>query len=100
MIDEQLSLSVLAFVGVPGRWRAGSDEDHVVAAVGATAAPDLLTRIKGIEHELYEAAPVLWQAPSVLEIGLRTEAWLKAHHPELSDDAISALANRFSFENR
>jgi hypothetical protein len=61
---------------------------------------DLLPRIKAILDELHAADPPLWQAATVAEIGRRVEAWLRAHHPELSDEAITAVSNQFAFEWR
>jgi hypothetical protein len=97
MVDQLFSQGMLAFVGVPGRLSAKSPEDCVVDVAG-DAALDLLPRIKAILDGLHAADPPLWQAATVAEIGRRAEAWLRAHHPELSDEAITAVSNHFAFE--
>lgn len=99
MIDQLLSRGLIAYVGTPVRsdWKLA--EDRVVEVAG-DAAPELLPRIKAIWDELHATKPPLWQAPTLAEVGRRAEAWLKAHHPELSDEAVTAACNQFTYEWR
>jgi hypothetical protein len=96
--DEELSRAVLAYVGTPGRLGDGSPEDRVIHVVGELAGLDLVPRIRRLLDDLHNADPPLWAAESVAEIGRRAEGWLGLRHPELSAEAIRALANEFAFD--
>jgi hypothetical protein len=98
MVDEELSRAVLAYVGAPGRLGDRSSEDRVMQVVGERAGFDLVPRIRRLLEDLHNAEPPLWAAESVAEIGRRAEAWLGSRHPELSGEAIRALANQFAFD--
>jgi hypothetical protein len=99
MVDESLSRAVLAYIGTPGRIRDVTPEDHVIEDMGG-AGLDLIPPVKSLVDELYEAKPPLWAADSVDAIGQRVGAWLRQHHPELSDEAIRAVANQYAFDWR
>ncbi|MGI8625624.1 MAG: hypothetical protein ACR2J5_03485 [Geodermatophilaceae bacterium] len=96
MIDEQFSRAVVAYVGRVGLsyWDNHVPEDSVAAACGS-AAPELLARIKAMFKELYAEKPE--DSP---EAGGLAKAWLRAHHPELSDEAVDAVSNQFAFNWR
>jgi hypothetical protein len=97
VVDRVLSAGMIAFVGVPGRLDARRADDRVVDAVGGEA-PVVLPRIKAIVDEVYSAEPELWQSPDLAEVGRRVEVWLRARCPELSDEAVVAVRNRFTFD--
>jgi hypothetical protein len=98
MVDEGLSRAVLAYVGVPGRLGDRSLEDRVIQVAGEGAALDLVPRVRRLLDDLHDADPPLWAAESVGEIGRRAEAWLGLRYPELTAEAIRALANGFAFD--
>jgi hypothetical protein len=98
MVDEQFSRAVLAYVGAPGRLEGTSPEDRVVEVVGDKAGLDLIPRIRHLLEDLHGAEPPLWAAYSVVEIAGRAEGWLRSQHPELSQEAIRALANQLAFD--
>ncbi|MGY4771483.1 hypothetical protein ACXC9Q_31625 [Kribbella sp. CWNU-51] len=65
------------------------------------SAPDLMPRITAILDQCYEEEKSsFWQAGTVAEMGRAVDEWLRANHAELSDDAICAVANRFTFDNK
>jgi hypothetical protein len=99
MVDESLSRAVLAYVGTPGRTRDADPEARVVEEIGG-AGLDLIPRVKSLVDELHDATPPLWAADSVEEIGHRVEVWLRGNYPELSDEAVRALANQYAFDWR
>lgn len=88
---------MIAYVGEPGRPDARSAEDRVLDAIG-DQAPDVLPRIKMIVDEMYSAETALWQSPDLAEVARRAEAWLRARCPELSNEAVIAVRNRFTFD--
>jgi hypothetical protein len=99
MIDEQLSAALIAYLGVPGRLDQ-SPEARLVEAAG-DSAPDLMPRITASLDQCYEEEKSsFWQAGTVAEMGRAVDEWLRANHAELSDDAIRAVANRFTFDNK
>lgn len=98
VVDEELGRAVLAYVGVPGRLEDASPEDRVVQVVGDKAGLDVLPRIRHLLDDLYNAEPPLWAAESGAEVGRRAESWLGSRHPELTGEAIRALANQFAFD--
>ncbi len=95
--DESLSQAVVAYLGVPGRLDGVDPEERVLKALGDSGL-DLLPAVKAIVDEVYEAEPPLWAADSLEEIGRRVETWLRENHPELTDEAVQALTNRFAFD--
>jgi hypothetical protein len=100
MIDEQLSAALIAYLGVPGRLDQ-SPEARLVEAAG-DSAPDLMPRITAILDQCYEEENTssFWQAGTVAEMGRAVDEWLRANHAELSDDAIRAVANWYTFDNK
>jgi hypothetical protein len=97
MPDEVLSRATIAFLGIPGRLTAESPEDRVVAAI-VDLAVDVIRRIKDIVNALYAADPPLSLAPSVEQLGEEASRWLRTTHPELTEEAVRQLANRFAFD--
>jgi hypothetical protein len=97
VIEETLSSSIVAFIGSVGHLDAIPPEERV-ARVAGNAAPDIVPRISAILDEVYSADPPLFLATSVLEMYGRVDAFLRGRHAELSDDAVKAIANRFTFD--
>ncbi|HEY8474540.1 MAG TPA: hypothetical protein VIL37_18140 [Natronosporangium sp.] len=97
MVDRALSEGIIAYVGVPGRLDDRPAEDRVVAAIGSARAAEVLPRITAIMHEMY-ATRELSGTPDLAELGRRAEVWLRAECPELSGEAVNAVANRFAFD--
>lgn len=73
------------------------DEASVVDAFGEERALDLLSRIKTLEEEFYESDARV-TASDLREMGDRAAAEFRARHPELSEDAVEALAWCYTFD--
>lgn len=97
MIDPVLSASVTAFVGDPGHLDPRSAEERVVASVGDRGL-GLIRAVTQIVDSVYEADPPLYNRPSISEVGEAAQDFLRGRYPELSDEAVRAVANRFSFD--
>lgn len=67
--DESLSQALVAYVGVPGRLDGVDPEERVVNALGASGL-DLLTAVKAVVDEVYEAEPT----PLVCRLARRDRA--------------------------
>jgi hypothetical protein len=97
MVDQLLSRGLIEFLGTPGQVEEKSPEARVADVVG-DAAVDLLPRIQALLDEVYAPELRLWEERTVGDIADRVSRWLRAHHPELSDDAINAVSNQFAFD--
>jgi hypothetical protein len=97
VIDDQYSHAVVAYIGDVGHLDAQTPEDRVVEAVG-DLAPDVVPRIRAMLDDLYSTQPPLWNDPDIANVGRRAAAWLRNRHSELSDAAIEAVANQFTFD--
>jgi hypothetical protein len=98
VIDEELSRGLIAYVGSPGVADGTTPDDRLAATGPGSHA--LKPRITAVMDGLNGADPPLWRAPSVADVKRQTEHWLHLHHPELSDDAVTAVDDRFSYEWR
>ena len=87
----------MAYVGTAGRLDRRSPEDRVAEAEG-DAGRQLLPRVRDLIDDVYSTEPPLWQAASVSEMGRNVEAYLQAHWPELSDEAVQAVCNNYAFD--
>ena len=99
MIDERYSRAVVAYIGRVGQPDAQALEDRVADAAGQPAA-EIVPRIQAMLNDLNAADPPLWDTADIAEVGRRAKSWLRAHHPELSGAAITAVSNRFAFDWR
>jgi hypothetical protein len=97
VVDQRLSQAVIAIVGVPGQLDPRSPDERLSEAVGDAAA-ELGPRARSIVDSVYDANPPIHNAATVAEKGQLVRRWLKTNHPELSDHAISAVVNRFTFD--
>ena len=97
MIEPLLSRCVVAYVGTAGRLDRRSAEERVAEAEG-DAGRQVLPRVRDVVNDVYSAEPPLWQAASLSEIGRKVEAHLKAHRPELSDEAVQAICNNYTYD--
>ena len=51
-------------------------------------------------YELNTASPPLYDAATLGDVDERVQHYLREQHPELTDDAITAAANRFTYDWR
>ena len=97
MPDELLSRGVIAYVGKAGHLPAKPRLESVADVAGGRDA-ELPARVKALVDELYGVGPPLWDAATPEEMARRVDAWLAANHPELTDAAIRALHNMYTFD--
>jgi len=96
IVDDELSAGLLAYLqkGVAASPRA----DEAACAASATIRePDvLLAEVKGLVRESL-SVPVDWDSMSPGDAGHHVVAEMAKRHPELSQDALEALAWNFTF---
>lgn len=67
-------------------------------AIAHENAEAVLNRIEALLSEVYNADPPLQFAGSLQEVGDAVEEFIADRHPEISPEARSAVANRFTFD--
>ena len=100
MVDRELSRAVVVYLCDGSEWPAPSPE-AVAAELGGTAAERLMPRLTQLENEAVHW-PVDWQSHFNDLAGATrvVEDEISAAHPELDQDAISALGWIFAFCNK
>ena len=73
------------------------EDDHLVAEIGANEAVDLLPRIRAVEEDFYRSDAHL-TAPTTELMGQLAARRFREIHPEISEDAVSALAWCYTFD--
>ena len=82
-------------------WRRNSwpirDNATLVERFGEDAAVDLLPAVKVLEDDFY-ASEARHRAPTLTEMGQQAAADFRTVHPEVSEDAVRALAWCYTFD--
>ena len=73
------------------------DESRVVERFGVDRAIPLLPIVRALEDEFY-GSDARHQASDVKAMGEQASAEFRVEHPELSDDAVTALAWAYTFD--
>jgi len=97
VVDELLSRCVVAYVGTAGRFDRQSPEERVVEHAGADGF-ELLPTVKEIVEAVYDADPPLYNFRAVSGMGDAVKQFLCERCPELSPEAVDAIANNFAFD--
>lgn len=97
-MDSELSDGVVAYLqrGQAASPRADAD---AVRRVATSDPAGLVARVTAIVEESV-AVPVDWSALSLGDAGRAAAAEMARRHPELSQDALDALAWNFTFQWR
>jgi hypothetical protein len=98
MVDDQFSRAVVAYIGLVGRLSPESKEQRVIEAIG-DGGLEVLSRVVALLEEVYAVEPPLW-SNSNFEPYEQVESWLWVNHPELSRNAMRAIANQYAFDYR
>ena len=75
------------------------DNDRVVAEFGVATATELLPALTALESEFYES-DAAQTINGLVEIGNAASARFRSLHPELSEEAVNALAWCYTFDWR
>ncbi|MCY7402533.1 MAG: hypothetical protein LH477_16540 [Nocardioides sp.] len=96
MIDDELSAGMLAYLH-KGEAASPRADEAACAATATTREPEaLLAEVEALLQESL-AVPVDWDSMSLGDAGRHVSAEMAKRHPELSQDALEALAWNFTF---
>ena len=94
-IDTVASEAVVDYLGRPPRPR---DPNALLVQFGPTLGAELIAATERLTEELWSLSPAWNAGLSLLAEMHWREDQMRQRHPELSDDAIQALGNDWSFE--
>ena len=100
-VDDRLSQAVVLYVGTgrPGVAYPMRDERRIAEALGSEVAAELVPVVHEFEVDFYRST-ACEVAGSLVEMGDLASAEFSARHPELSVEAVQALAWCYTFDNR
>ena len=96
-MNQRISEAVVVWTGYGSTASPRRDERAFVEAFGDEGALDLLLMVRRLEKEFY-ASDARHTAPGLKEMGDAAAAQFRALHPELSQDAIRALAWCYTYD--
>lgn len=97
MSRPTLSEAIVVWSGWGRTAAPARDEARVVAELGADVALDLLPQIRALEDNFYES-DARWVLAGLQEMGDRAADEFRVRHPEISDEAVEALAWCYTFD--
>jgi hypothetical protein len=88
MIDEELSEAIVLYCQIP---RLPSPQ-RVVERFGEQRAAVLVPQVRALKHEFYAIDQAYQGMPAREAVPLLVTPQVRARHPEISDEAIEAMA--------
>lgn len=95
----ELCRAIVLLVGRGQNPNPALDPSRVIAEFGASEGPRLARTAMAIVDEAF-AVPIDWAAHTLQSATEKVGTQLRARHPELSDEAISAILWEYSYSNR
>ena len=92
-----LSAAVVVWTGWDSRSLPSRDERQLAAQFGEDAARALLPQLRALEQEFYSSDAVRVSA-DLREMGERAATQFRGRHPELSEEAVQALAWCYTYD--
>ena len=96
MTDQELSEGILAYLQRGHAASPRTDDGAVLAVAVATPPPDLLAKVQGVVNESL-SVPVDWDGTSLGDAGRLVASEMATRHPELTPEALDALAWNFTY---
>ena len=97
--DSRVSRAVVVWIGWRREVRPSRDEQAVVEEFGDPDWLDLLVRVRRLEDDFYRSSARL-EVPDLHEMGQQAAADFRALHPEISEDAVQALAWCYTYDHK
>jgi hypothetical protein len=94
---ELLSAAIVVWTGWGRTSWPARDERLVAEAFGAERAPVLLTEIRRLEDDFY-SSDARFTSGDLLEMEERATVQFQSRHPELSEEAVGALAWCYTYD--
>jgi hypothetical protein len=96
-IDQILSEALLVWTGWGHNPWPDNNEQRLIQRYGPVVARDLLQRLREIKNDFYKSDA--WKvAPDLREVGEMAAAEFRPRHPELSEEAVRALAFCYTYD--
>jgi hypothetical protein len=96
-VNQRVSDAIVVWTGYGSTASPRRDERALVEAFGEEEALDLLQMIRRLEEEFY-ASDARHTAPGLKEMGDVSAAQFRSLHPELSEEAVQALAWCYTYD--
>lgn len=96
---DQLSEAVVVWTGFGETARPARDEERIVRMYGSEAAATLVPAIRRLEDAFYESDAWRHEA-SLVQVGHKASDRFVVLHPEISDEAVKALAWCYTYDHR
>ena len=96
---ELVSAAIVAWTGHGDHDRPQRDESLVVAQFGADRAVDLMRQVSGLEADFFSSTAHQTTA-DLVERTSQAAREFRERHPEVSDEALNALAWCYSYDSR
>jgi hypothetical protein len=95
----QLSTALIIWTGFGQTPWPQRDEERLVRHIGADAAIELMPQLRKLEDDFY--ATSAWQtAPDLPAMDRQASEDFKRNHPEISDEAVNALAWCYTWDHK
>lgn len=94
---SQLSQAIVVWSGWGQTSRPARDETRLVEKYGSDVAADLLPRIRHLEDAFY-TSDASFTVADIKEMGDVAADQFRKSHPEISDDAVRALAWCYTYD--
>lgn len=92
-----VSEALVWWTGWGRKSRPSRDPSSLIERFGGNAAVDLLAVVRTLEEDFYRSE-ARHRAPTLAEMGDQAAADFRRIHPEVSEDAVQALAWCYTFD--
>jgi hypothetical protein len=97
--SAQLSTALIIWTGFGHTPWPQRDEDRLARHIGTDATIELLPQLRKLEDDFY--ATTAWQtAPDLQAMGHLASEDFRRNHPEISAEAVSALAWCYTWDHK
>jgi len=96
MDPDLLSAALVAWIWPPAKSYPSQDDDAVLARYGPTVGPAVLSELRALTNDFFRSNAVR-EVRGLRAIGDRAAAEFSARHPEISGEAVAALAASYTY---
>lgn len=90
------SRAIVVWTGWGAAMIPGPDEARLIGAFGVDLATDLLPELNALYNEFFQST-ARYTAQDTNDMGIQASVEFAANHPEISDEAVKALAACYTF---
>ncbi|MDE0547408.1 hypothetical protein [Microbacterium sp. C7(2022)] len=96
-MDEELSFAVVTWTGWGRASFPARDDDLLTATFGFARAIDLLPQVHELEEDFFRSNAHI-TAPDLQSMGGQAADEFRSAHPEVTEDAVQALAWCYTYD--